>query len=180
MSKWMVWGVYILILNLFPVFLSPRLIMIIHHLNMFLTSPHLICYYSSLFYHLIITINRLQFFFDFFIPFLLFFFPLISNTTSLQWISIMQEVPQYQRKATAGWDSTRAMTNAFEEIWPFFHFSFIVFFYILPSQPHQHQSVGLTTDGLHSCSSSHVLFIFYHLSHQNKDWASVERQKNNL
>lgn len=62
----------------------------------------------------------------------------------------MQEMPQYCMyiycpvTPRAGWETTGAMTNTFEEISPF-SICLSLSFYILPFQPKQHQLVGLTT-----------------------------------
>lgn len=147
---------------------------------MFLTYPHLICYCSSILYHLII-LNTQSF--SLLAEFLWFSFHsilpipshLLSNTTSLQWIRITQ-MPQY---CTYSYCRKGNHKSNDEHLWSnkaFFHFFSHCFFLHSALATSPTSVAGFDNiEALHSCTRSHVLLIFYHLSHQNKEWASVEK-----
>lgn len=70
----------------------------------------------------------------------------------------------------AGWETTRAMMNTFEEISCVLLFSLHSAFLTTPTSVGGFDNI----EALHSRLSSDFLFIFFY---QNKEWTSVERRK---
>lgn len=155
-----------------------------------LTSPRLVSHHLSFFCHLISFNNEscfCSFFlsFYFFIQFHLFlfllfkhrFFPVDKYDAENAPVLCLQLLPSdSQGRIGNHWSDDECHRR--KKL--FFHLSFTFILHSAFSNTLTSVDGFDSIEALHSCSGSHVFFIFYHLSYHNKEWAPVERGKINL